>query len=107
VEARDFDEHVEKAHLVPLSWYVGDGPRNSLDPSSYAKKDANSVPDFLKDASGRQVTPWVRDQELEDHATWKNNRRKLKELLLRRDQNLPDEGSTSGEDADVKQAAGR
>ncbi|KAI9155383.1 hypothetical protein HJFPF1_07965 [Paramyrothecium foliicola] len=87
----EFTAHVEEAHLVPVGWYVGDGPRNTLDTG---RRTAEDVPGFLKDTQGNQVTPWVRHQEVEDQVTWKNNRRKLKALLMRRDQNLPDEDSS-------------
>ncbi|KAH7311668.1 hypothetical protein B0I35DRAFT_69621 [Stachybotrys elegans] len=88
-----FKKHVERAHLVPLSWHAGDGPCNTH--VSCGQTGAlDSVPDFLKDAEGNQVTPWVRDQELEDPITYKKNRRKLKELLIRRNENLPDEESS-------------
>jgi hypothetical protein len=51
-------------------------------------------------SNGQQVTPSIKDQKLEDFATWKENRRKLKELLIQRDENLPDESSESSEEKD-------
>ncbi|KJZ78800.1 hypothetical protein HIM_01573 [Hirsutella minnesotensis 3608] len=99
----EFRAHVEQDHLVPLAWHVGDGPRNG--PHGRRRKqpgeqgsDEEEVPDYLKDAQGQQVTPSIRGQELEDMATWRMNRRKLKELLMRRDENLPDEDSESSVD---------
>ncbi|KAM0244376.1 hypothetical protein ACHAP5_006283 [Fusarium lateritium] len=95
-----FKEHVEEAHLVPFSWHVGDGPNNLKDrdlPKDVAEKD--EVPDYLKDEHGNQVTPSIRDQQEEDILTWKKNRRKLKELIARMNDNLPDE---PGEEEGVK-----
>ncbi|KAF5667622.1 hypothetical protein FHETE_5680 [Fusarium heterosporum] len=87
-----FKRHVEEAHLVPFSWHVGDGPNNSKDWDVLNKGPTEEeVPDYLKDKHGNQVTPWIRDQQEEDHLTWKKNRRKLKELRDRMNDNLPDE----------------
>lgn len=83
-----FAAHVEDAHLVPFAWHVGDGHRNAEPVRT--KEEEEEMPDFLKDEKGLQVTPWVRDQEVEDLQTWRSNRRKLKELLRRRDENLPE-----------------
>ncbi|KAM0425247.1 hypothetical protein ACHAPT_009564 [Fusarium lateritium] len=82
-----FREHVEEAHLIPVSWHVGDGPNNK----GYRKRTEDEVPDYLKDEDGNQVTPSVRDQQEEDIMTWRRNRRKLKDLLIRMNENLPDE----------------
>lgn len=87
-------KHLEEAHLVPMAWHVGDGPKNSWDGGS--KKpctDGEDIPDFLKDKDGNQVTPSTRDQEIEDPVTYRNNRRKLKELIMRRDENLESQSS--------------
>lgn len=89
-----FETHMEEAHLVPFAWHVGDGPRNERGVGE--GEDEDRVPEFLKDGRGVQVTPWVRGQEVEDVQSWKLNRRRLKELLRRRDENLPD-----GESSDV------
>ncbi|KFH48368.1 hypothetical protein ACRE_007680 [Hapsidospora chrysogenum ATCC 11550] len=92
------EAHVERAHMEPFAWHVGDGPVNTSGRGGYGKKrdggDDGEIPDYLKDADGNQVTPSVRDQEVEDYVTWRNNRRKLKELLLERDRNLPSEDET-------------
>lgn len=90
---------MEEAHLVPLAWHVGDGPRNGDRDRHRARSEPGGgveIADFLKDAQGNQVTPSIRDQELEDLMTWRMNRRRLKELLLRKDENLPDDDSESG-----------
>lgn len=85
--------HIEEAHLIPFSWHVGDGPQN--DSSQRQLPEEEEVPDYLKDEHGNQVTPSVRDQEAEDFVTWKNNRQKLKDLLVRMNENLPSEESDS------------
>ncbi|RCI12564.1 hypothetical protein L249_0331 [Ophiocordyceps polyrhachis-furcata BCC 54312] len=120
----EFREHTEEAHLVPIAWHLGDGPRNSRggihdDKRKKKKKkgdddddddddvDEDGIPAFLKDARGVQVTPSVRDQEVEDVLTWRMNRRKLKELLIRRDENLPDEDSdVAGEEEEGERGGG-
>ncbi|KOS18904.1 Zinc finger protein 536 [Escovopsis weberi] len=103
----DLGRHVEEAHLVPFAWHVGDGPSNAVPGGGGDKGDSgegdkgdkgDEVPSYLKDAGGTQVTPWVRDQELEDWVTWRDNRRKLKELLIRMDENLPSEESDGAVD---------
>lgn len=85
--------HIEEAHLIPFSWHVGDGPQN--DSSRWQLADEDEIPNYLEDEHGNQVTPSVRDQEVEDFATWKNNRQKLKDLLVRMNENLPSEESDS------------
>ena len=89
--------HVEEAHMEPFAWHVGDGPANSSGRGGVpAKQDEDEIPAYLKDADGNQVTPSIREQELEDYATWRENRRRLKRLLLERDRNLPSEDESDG-----------
>ncbi|KAL7948249.1 hypothetical protein V8C42DRAFT_313930 [Trichoderma barbatum] len=85
--------HIEKKHLVPFSWHIGDGPQNH-GASNQRLKD-EGIPDYLKDDQGNQVTPSIHDQQVEDFATWKHNRQKLKDLLVRLNENLPSEESDS------------
>lgn len=93
-DAWAFRAHVEEVHLVPFSWHVGDGPQNTgIHSGAGGDGDEMVIADYLMDESGQQVTPSIQDQELEDIVTWKNNRRKLKELLIRRNENLPDDDS--------------
>lgn len=101
IDAAAFAEHMEQAHLVPMTWHVGDGPRNSWDWSTKLEADGEAVPDFLKDGDGNQVTPSTRDQEVEDLLTYRNNRRKLRELIMRRDENLESQSSDASEDEEV------
>ncbi|KAF1731984.1 hypothetical protein CRV24_008177 [Beauveria bassiana] len=93
--------HLEQAHLVPMTWHVGDGPKNSWNWSIKLEADAEAVADFLKDKEGNQVTPSTRDQLVEDLQTYRTNRRKLKELILRRDENLDSQSSDASEDEDM------
>ncbi|OAA77725.1 hypothetical protein LEL_04548 [Akanthomyces lecanii RCEF 1005] len=99
-DAAALAKHMERAHLVPMAWHVGDGPRNSWDWTTRLEADGEAVPDFLKDSDGNQVTPSTRDQEVEDILTYRNNRRKLKDLIMRRDENLESQssGESEGED---------
>ncbi|KAL7918007.1 hypothetical protein ACQKWADRAFT_305316 [Trichoderma austrokoningii] len=95
-DERSLEKHIEQAHLIPFSWHVGDGPQN--DGSRRQLPQEEEVPDYLKDEHGNQVTPSVRDQEVEDFVTWKSNRQKLKDLLVRMNENLPSEESDSLDD---------
>lgn len=82
--------HMERRHLMPLVWYVGDGVRNErLMDSEQPTKDEDQVPGYLLGANGEQITPWVKGQEVEDFVTWRENRNRLKQILLQRDQNAP------------------
>ncbi|ATY64295.1 hypothetical protein A9K55_004807 [Cordyceps militaris] len=94
-------KHVEQAHLVPMAWHVGDGPRNSWNWSIRPEADKETIPDFLKDKDGNQVTPSTQDQVTEDRLTHRANRRKLKNLIMRRDENLESESSDASEDEEM------
>ncbi|KAG6036633.1 hypothetical protein E4U41_005602 [Claviceps citrina] len=106
--AREWHAHLEQEHFVPFQWHVGDGPRNTsghlpaaagrlltTDGPPQGPPQEEPLPDYLMGPDGQQVTPSIRDQELEDFATWKENRRKLKAMLILRDSNLPDPTSES------------
>ena len=102
------EAHLETEHLVPLVWHVGDGPRNSPRglgggqrrvPADINGTDGDglwqsggdeALPDFLFDAHGNQVTPSIHGQRIEDPVTRRNNKRKLRELLARLNDSLPD-----------------
>ncbi|KAK3186423.1 hypothetical protein K4F52_004724 [Lecanicillium sp. MT-2017a] len=92
--------HVEEAHMIPISWHVGDGPRNDR---NWAKpqKGPDGVPDFLKDSRGNQVTPSTRNQEIEDLATYRLNRQKLKDLIMARDAKLPSDEESEASVAEL------
>ncbi|KAJ9149266.1 hypothetical protein NKR23_g4443 [Pleurostoma richardsiae] len=87
----DFAMHIEEAHLIPFMWHLGEGFRNTppdrLIEEQKDKKDR--LPDYLFDEHGNQVTPSIRDQEMEDQLSYRENRKKLRALLLQRDANAP------------------
>ena len=62
--AAAFEAHIERTHLRPFAWHVGDGV---------------------------QVTPSVRDQRPEDEQTMRERKRRLRRLLIQRDEDAPDE----------------
>ncbi|KAJ3493257.1 hypothetical protein NLG97_g4847 [Lecanicillium saksenae] len=97
IDATTLITHLEQAHWVPMTWHVGDGTKNSWNWSVTPETTGDGIPDFLKDSDGNQVTPSTRDQEIEDAVTYKNNRRKLKELIMRRDENLESQSSDDSE----------
>ncbi|KAK1812912.1 hypothetical protein LTR12_012719 [Friedmanniomyces endolithicus] len=47
-------EHVNKSHLQPIAWKLGDGPRGGT--SDYNNTDSEA---YLSDAQGRSVTPRI------------------------------------------------
>ncbi|CAD6446933.1 28bc44f0-32c8-4d65-92d8-c941ee4ad80e [Sclerotinia trifoliorum] len=59
----DWKRHVEKKHVIRFAWHMGDGPRNSLDGPQ--KHNASALPAYLFDKNGVQVTPSVKDQQIE------------------------------------------
>ena len=85
--------HIEEVHMEAFRWHVGDGPRNAVVPALTQKQqdeEGQRVPDYLLDDEGRQVTPSVRDQQVEDRATYLKNRRRLRDLLVLMNEKLPD-----------------
>ncbi|KAI0385371.1 hypothetical protein F5Y04DRAFT_184251 [Hypomontagnella monticulosa] len=84
-----FEQHVEKAHFRSFVWHMGEGYRN--DGISTLQRDADSLPAYLFDKDGNQVTPSVADQEFEDDQQLKERKRKLKRLLIQMDENAPSE----------------
>ncbi|OLN92209.1 hypothetical protein CCHL11_01470 [Colletotrichum chlorophyti] len=85
----DLKSHLEDLHMLAIAWQVGDGPQVSL--KRYIPDDGSQLPNYLFDKAGNQITPSIRDQKEEDILTWRLNRRRLKDLLLLRDENLPSE----------------
>lgn len=95
--AGELEGHVEKAHLVPFAWHVGDGPKVSLPGTPGAEEDGE-LPGYLFDAEGRQVTPSIRDQQVEDLAASKARKMKLKAWLREMWEAMPYEGENEGEE---------
>ncbi|ROW17049.1 hypothetical protein VPNG_01019 [Cytospora leucostoma] len=84
----EFQDHVDEIHLVPFVWHVGDGPRNERCMVKQ-ESDPDYVPTYLLGADGEQVTPSVKNQTIEDFSTWRENRRRLRQIILQRDANAP------------------
>ncbi|QSZ36048.1 hypothetical protein DSL72_007172 [Monilinia vaccinii-corymbosi] len=81
-KCKDEDEwtsHVEKKHLTPYAWHMGDGPQNSLNgPKKY---DPSVLPAYLFDKNGVQVTPSVENQQIEDGDPRTNNAQRFRRRL--------------------------
>ncbi|RYP23879.1 hypothetical protein DL767_008716 [Monosporascus sp. MG133] len=85
-----FQEHMQREHYRSFAWHVGDGVQNKGIETLKQKLDSDEPPAYLfKD--GVQVTPSVRNQVLEDHQRARERRRKLRQLLIQKDENAPDE----------------
>ncbi|KAL9948090.1 hypothetical protein D7B24_005650 [Verticillium nonalfalfae] len=98
--AEEMRAHLEEVHMPPIVWQAGEGP--VITAKKYMVDDATGeLPRYLFDKTGVQVTPSVRDQQLEDAPTYRANRKKLRMLLLLRDQNLTSEVE-SGEDSELE-----
>jgi len=96
-DIKEWEAHIEKAHLVPYAWHMGDGPRetrlrmyNSLAGSITAtdmlgiaysagteKKQANP---WLFDKDGNQVIDSVEGQQIEDGKPAENNDKRFKRV---------------------------
>ncbi|KAJ0125464.1 c2h2 finger domain-containing protein [Diaporthe amygdali] len=86
----DFQDHVDEEHLTPFVWHVGDGQRNER-PMDNTEDASEELPAYLLGPDGEQVTPSVKGQEIQDFLTWRENRRRLKKILMQRDANAPSE----------------
>jgi hypothetical protein len=95
----EFQDHVDEEHLTPFVWHVGEGQRNER-PINKADETSEELPAYLLGRDGEQVTPWVKDQEIQDFLTWRENRRRLKHILMQRDANAPSEDEDEDEDED-------
>ncbi|ROV97743.1 hypothetical protein VMCG_07398 [Cytospora schulzeri] len=84
----EFQDHVDEEHLVPFVWHVGDGQRNEK-PVATSEMASFEVPAYLFSTDGEQVTPSVENQEIEDFLTWRENRRRLRNIIMQRDANAP------------------
>lgn len=89
----EFQNHVDKVHLMPYVWHCGEGQSNSRCVIMKKSTDLgqDEIPGYLFGPDGEQVTPSVRNQALEDALTYRENRRRLKRLLFQRDANAPSE----------------
>ncbi|KAJ0168127.1 hypothetical protein CTA2_9617 [Colletotrichum tanaceti] len=99
------ESHLQDLHMLPIAWQVGDGPQVSF--KRYALDDGAELPDYLFDQAGHQITPSIRDQKEEDFYTWRNNRRRLKDHLLLREQNMPSEEEDNETELRMREAVDR
>jgi len=87
---QEFKNHMEKAHLIPFAWHMGDGPRGSTlgitsSPTFNKMLYANAMTDggesdpsaYLRDAAGNQITPSIASQAVESGNARVNNARRL------------------------------
>ncbi|TLD24911.1 hypothetical protein PspLS_05688 [Pyricularia sp. CBS 133598] len=97
----EFIDHVEHAHLVPFQWHMGFGYSNEKPVTPRAKADEDvPVPPYLLDENGTQVTPWIREIEVEDQVTRLARRKKLRLALKWMNDEAPfEDGDNSEEDA--------
>lgn len=97
----EMERHVEDVHLIPLVWWVGDGPRNTCPTPGTVDgegegKGVDGLPGYLFDKEGRQVTPSVLGQGIETDEERKERKRRLKRLIMERDRNAPFEEEEEG-----------
>lgn len=97
----EFIGHVEHAHLVPFQWHMGFGYSNETPIPSRIKADEDApVPAYLLDENGMQVTPWIKEIEIEDQVTRLARRRKLRLALKWMNDEAPlEDGDNSEEEA--------
>ena len=104
-----FASHIETAHLLPFRWHLGDGPRNTT-PSAKpittttttTTTPSNNIPNpntpasptlptYLLNARGEQVTPSITTQQIENEDDRKRRAARVNHVLLLRDRHAPDE----------------
>ncbi|RKF59647.1 putative c2h2 finger domain-containing protein [Golovinomyces cichoracearum] len=71
---REWKEHIEEHHLIPFSWHMGDGPCGSR----LAKPSTVWQQSYLFSADGKQATPSVASQPIEDGVMRKLNARRFR-----------------------------
>lgn len=104
-----FTAHIETAHLLPHLWHAGDGPRNTVpSPSTFTSTSPDSrpsseprppnpnanhkLPAYLLDPlTGRQVTPSVATQEMENEDDRRRRQARINRVLALRDRHAPNE----------------
>lgn len=97
----EFINHVEHAHLVPFQWHMGFGYSNEKPVLPRIKADEDApVPAYLLDENGMQVTPWIREIEVEDQVTRLARRKKLRLALKWMNDEAPlEDGDNTEEEA--------
>lgn len=75
----ELETHLEEAHLVPYSWHMGDGIRNSsVSRQCHPSSKDQAIPDWLCDKDGNQVTQDARTLVIEDQSAAAARKRRLK-----------------------------
>ncbi|PVH87643.1 hypothetical protein DL98DRAFT_363666, partial [Cadophora sp. DSE1049] len=74
---QEWKDHLEVKHLVPFSWYMGDGPK-ATDLSGKPKGIINPL--WLNDSTGKQVTPSVKGQTLEEGRASVLNKKRFRKM---------------------------
>ncbi|KAJ2895504.1 hypothetical protein MKZ38_006407 [Zalerion maritima] len=112
-DVEEWEKHVEEEHLIPYSWHLGDGVKNTslsgklLDfgkgkekgeaesvedkGKEKRKKKTDALPEWLFDKDGNQVTPDARFVQVEDQATAAQRATRLRELRRLINDNAPEE----------------
>ncbi|KAF7928138.1 uncharacterized protein EAE97_009936 [Botrytis byssoidea] len=78
-DGNKWKRHVEKKHIIRYAWHMGDGPTNSLD--GLQGSESPTVPSYLFDKNGNQVTPSVDDQQIEDGDPKQNSKKRFKRVI--------------------------
>ncbi|KAI0392546.1 hypothetical protein F5Y17DRAFT_436078 [Xylariaceae sp. FL0594] len=86
---KQFRAHMENEHFAKYLWHRGEGYQNNG--IWTLQQEIDKLPEYLFDEQGNQVTPWVRDQQLEDDLQRKQRKRRLKRLLYIQNENAPSE----------------
>ena len=104
-----FASHIETAHLTPLLWHVGDGPRNTstttkpppnnplpnpdTTPTKTTPTKPNpSLPSYLYSPHGKTlITPSIHSQQVENEDDRKKRQARVNRVLAQRDRNAPEE----------------
>ncbi|KAI1001909.1 hypothetical protein K3495_g6296 [Podosphaera aphanis] len=71
---REWKRHIEKHHMIPFSWHMGDGPRGS----QLARPSTEWQQPHLFNAEGDQITPSVAAQPIEVGKASKLNARRFR-----------------------------
>ncbi|CAG8959278.1 hypothetical protein HYFRA_00013047 [Hymenoscyphus fraxineus] len=79
----DWKEHLEKEHLTPIAWHLGDGPQVETFSPEPAEYDLRKNEPWLFNSEGVQVIESVRGQKLERGRASVNNGQRYKKKLQR------------------------
>ncbi|KAI8947061.1 hypothetical protein F4801DRAFT_562079 [Xylaria longipes] len=85
----EFEHHMETKHFAAYLWYMGEGCQNNG--IETLKNKTETLPTYLFDKHGNQITPSVTDQRLESDLQHKERKRKLRRLLYEQNENAPSE----------------